>query len=157
MAAKIKKIIPHLWFDNNAVEAVNYYLTLFPGSRITTQSKISDTPSGEVDIITFELSGNPFMAINAGPLFKFNEAISFIIYCDDQEEMDFYYEKLSEGGEKQPCGWVKDRFGLSWQVGSEEMDQMFLTNDKGKLQRVTQAMLKMYRLDLEELRKAYHN
>ena len=157
MAAKIKKIVPHLWYDDNAKEAVDFYLSVFPDSKIISQAMITETPSGNVDIITFELSGNRFMAINAGPLFKFNESISFIVYCDTQEEMDYYYDTLSAGGEKQPCGWVKDKFGLSWQVGSEEMDDMFLTNDRDRLSRVTQAMLKMHRLDLEELREAYND
>ena len=155
MAAKIKKIVPHLWYDDNAKEAVDFYLSVFPDSKIISQAMITETPSGNVDIITFELSGNRFMAINAGPLFKFNESISFIVYCDNQEEIDYYYGNLSAGGEQQPCGWVKDKFGLSWQVVSEEMDDTFLTNDKEQLARVTQAMLKMYKLDIEELRKAY--
>jgi len=287
------KIVPHLWFDREAVEAVNFYTSVFQNSSLLDHSVISGTPSGDVDIITFQLSGQKFMAINAGPTFKlnesisffvycgsekeidrlceslseggsvifplakydwspkyawvkdkfglswqldiedinspqkilpsllfvneksamvkqaigyyksvfpdtkvimetpwhpeankpdgsllfaqfrlagylfnamssnqhhdydFNEALSFMVYCDTQEEVDYFWIKLSEGGEEQPCGWVKDRFGVSWQVVPLGLDKMMATKDKEKLDRVTQVMLQMMKLDIKELEKAF--
>ena len=153
--AKIKKIIPHLWYDKEAIKAAEFYISIFPDSKIINISSIHDTPSGSVDIVTFELAGNPFMAINAGPLFKFNESISFMVYCDTQEEIDYYWEKLTDGGLEQPCGWLKDKFGLSWQIVPTVMDEMMSSTDKEKLTKVTQAMLKMVKFDIIELNKAY--
>jgi predicted 3-demethylubiquinone-9 3-methyltransferase (glyoxalase superfamily) len=295
MATSIKKIIPHLWFDKEAMEAVNFYASVFKDSRVVTNSKIEGTPSGSVDIITFELSGQKFMAINAGPIFRFNESVSFfvycgseseivrlyeklsengsilmplgkydwsgkyawvkdkfglswqldieeinspqkivpsllfvneksgrvkealtyynsifpesgvimeapydksanmpdgtllfaqfrlsdflfnamsstlhhdfdfnesvsfMIYCDTQEEIDYFWEKLTSGGQEQPCGWVKDRFGLSWQIVPVQMDEMMSTNDSDQLGRVTTAMLKMMKLDIKILKQAFDN
>jgi predicted 3-demethylubiquinone-9 3-methyltransferase (glyoxalase superfamily) len=291
----MNKIIPHLWFDKEAVDAANFYVSLFPDSELSGITTIGGTPSGSVDIVTFSLSGAEFMAINAGPMFKinkaisffvycgsdsviedlytkltdggsvlmplgkydwsskyawvedkyglswqldvdpvnspqkivpallfngaksfrikeavnfytsffpdskilleslydksaglpegtllfaqaklsgylfnmmsstmdhgfdFNEAVSFMVYCDSQEEIDYYWEKLSSGGQEQPCGWVKDKFGVSWQVVPAEMDEMMATKDKEQLDRVTAAMLKMKKFDIEILRKAYSN
>lgn len=132
MATSIKKIIPHLWFDKEAMEAVNFYASVFKDSRVVTNSKIEGTPSGSVDIITFELSGQKFMAINAGPIFRFNESVSFFVYCGSESEIVRLYEKLSENGSiLMPLGkydwsgkyaWVKDKFGLSWQLDIEEIN-----------------------------------
>jgi predicted 3-demethylubiquinone-9 3-methyltransferase (glyoxalase superfamily) len=295
MTNNTNKIVPHLWFDKEAIEAVNFYVSIFPGSEITGKTVISGTPGGDVDIVTFDLSGNSFMAINAGPMFKinpsisfyvycgselevgrlynelsnggmvmmpldkypwsgkyawvqdkygltwqldiddinsqqkilpsllfanekfdkvreaigfytslfpcskiimeapydksanlpegtllfaqyklggyllntmsstlshdfdFNEAVSLMVYCETQDEIDYYWSMLSDEGEEQQCGWVKDKFGVSWQVVPTEMDKMMLTADKVQLARVTEAMLKMIKLDISGLQKAYDN
>lgn len=154
---KLKKIIPHLWYDKQAVDAANFYVSVFPDSKVEHVTTIEGSPGGSVEIVSFELSGNRFMAISAGPIFKLNESISFMIYCDTQEELDYYWEKLSEGGEKQPCGWLKDKFGLSWQVVPTVMDEMMATKDKEQLKRVTDVLFTMSKLDIAALEKAYHN
>lgn len=155
MATTIKKIIPHLWYDKQAKEAAEYYVAVFPGSEITNITTIRDTPSGTVDIVSFSLSGNPFMAISGGPFFKFNESVSFMIYCDTQEEIDYYWEKLAAGGQEQQCGWLKDRFGLSWQIIPSRMDEMMQTKDPVKLARFTEAMLKMMKFEIAALERAF--
>jgi predicted 3-demethylubiquinone-9 3-methyltransferase (glyoxalase superfamily) len=152
---KLKKIIPHLWYDTQAREAAEFYVSVFPDSKIHRITTLNGTPSGTVEVVSFELSGNPFSAISAGPLFKFNESVSFMVYCDTQEEVDYYWEKLSAGGVAQACGWLKDRFGLSWQIIPEGMDEMMQTPDPERLARVTEAMLKMVKLDIGVLRRAY--
>jgi predicted 3-demethylubiquinone-9 3-methyltransferase (glyoxalase superfamily) len=151
------KITPHLWFNKEAKEAAEFYCSVFPGSKVTSVTTLHDTPSGTVDIVSFELSGQPFMAISAGPLFKFNEAISFMVDCDTQEEIDHYWDRLSAGGDPQAqqCGWLKDKFGLSWQVVPTEMNEMMRAGTPEQIARVTQAFLKMKKFDLAELRKAY--
>jgi len=153
----MKKITPHLWFNKEAKEAAEFYCCVFPDSRVTSVTTLHDTPSGAVDVVSFELSDQPFMAISAGPLFKFNEAISFMVYCDTQEEIDYYWDRLAAGGdpEAQQCGWLKDKFGLSWQVVPTEMDEMMRNGTPEQIARVTQAFLKMKKFDLAELRKAY--
>jgi len=153
----MQKIMPHLWFNKEAKEAAEFYCSVFPGSKVTHVNTLHDTPSGTVDIVSFELSGQPFMAISAGPLFKFNEAVSFIVPCDTQEEIDYYWDRLSAGGdpEAQQCGWLKDKFGLSWQVVPNEMDEMMRDGTREQISRVTQAFLKMKKFNLAELRKAY--
>jgi predicted 3-demethylubiquinone-9 3-methyltransferase (glyoxalase superfamily) len=150
----MKKITPHLWFDTQAKEAAEYYVSVFPDSKITSIQTLHDTPSGDCDIVSFELNGQPFMAISAGPTFKLNEAVSFIVYCQDQKEIDYYWEKLSADPKSEQCGWCKDKFGLSWQVVPEAMDEMMATKDQAKLDRITQAFLKMHKLDIAELEKA---
>lgn len=150
----IKKITPHLWYDNEAKEAAEYYVSVFPNSKITSITTLHDTPSGDCDVVAFELNGQPFMAISAGPTFKFNEAVSFMVYCEDQKEIDYYWEKLSAVPESEQCGWCKDKFGLSWQVVPTALDEMMATDDEDKLARVTQAFLKMKKFDLAELEKA---
>jgi predicted 3-demethylubiquinone-9 3-methyltransferase (glyoxalase superfamily) len=151
------KITPHLWFSREAKEAVEFYCSVFPSSKVTNVTELNDTPSGTVDIVSFELSGQPFMAISGGPLFKFNEAISFMVYCDTQEEIDHYWDRLSAGGDPkaQQCGWLKDKFGLSWQVVPTELDKMMRDGTPEQVARVTQAFLKMKKFDLGELCKAY--
>jgi predicted 3-demethylubiquinone-9 3-methyltransferase (glyoxalase superfamily) len=153
----MKKITPHLWFNREAKEAAEFYCSVFSGSKVTNVTTLHDTPSGTVNIVSFELSGQPFMAISAGPLFKFNEAISFMVHCNNQEEIDYYWDRLSADGDSQAqqCGWLKDKFGLSWQVVPTEMDEMMRDGTPEQIARVTQAFLKMKKFNLAELRRAY--
>ncbi|MFT3749628.1 MAG: VOC family protein [Agriterribacter sp.] len=156
MAMQLKKIVPHLWYDTEAKAAAEFYVSIFPGSKINKITTIHDTPSGDCDIVRFELSGNPFMAISAGPEFKFNESISFIVSCDTQDEIDYYTGKLTAGGGEQgPCGWVKDKFGLSWQVDASALQQMLENGTEEQKNRVTKAFLKMKKLELSAIEKAY--
>lgn len=156
MAMIKQKIVPHLCFDKEAKEAAEFYTSVFKNSRIKGVTTLHDTPSGTVDVVTFELFGQEFMAISAGPLFKFNESISFIVKCDTQEEIDFYWERLSgEGGKEVECGWLKDKYGLSWQIVPAAMDAMMQSKDPARLARVTQAFLKMKKFDIAALQRAY--
>lgn len=157
MALAKMKIVPHLWFDKQAKEAANFYVSIFPDSRVTDVRSIGGTPSGDVDIVSFELSGQPFMAISAGPVFQFNEAISFMVYCENQAEIDQYWDKLTKGGDPkaQQCGWLKDKYGLSWQVVPTRMDEMMAKGTPAQIDRVTQAFLQMKKFDLAALEKAY--
>ena len=152
----MKNITPHLWFDKEAVEAANYYVSVFPNSKITHSSTIKGTPSGDTDIVSFELNGQPFMAISAGPYFKFSEAVSFIIPCEDQKEIDYYWEKLSADPKAEQCGWCKDKFGLSWQVVPTIMDKMLSEGTDEQKMRVTQEFLKMKKFVIADLEKAYN-
>jgi predicted 3-demethylubiquinone-9 3-methyltransferase (glyoxalase superfamily) len=156
MAMINQKIVPHLWFDKEAKEAVRFYTSVFKDTRIKNTTTLHDTPSGTVDAVTFELFGQEFMAISAGPLFKFNESVSFIVKCDTQEEIDYYWKKLtSEGGQEGMCGWLKDKYGLSWQIVPAVMDDMMQEKDPEKLARVTQTFLKMRKFDVAALQRAY--
>ena len=155
MAQLKPRIVPHLWYNNEAKEAAAFYCALFPDSKITNITTIHDTPSGDCDIVSFSLSGQAFMAISAGPLFKFNEAISFIVYCDSQQEIDYYWQRLSAVPEAEQCGWLKDKYGLSWQVVPTVMNDMLRNQDPAKVARVTQAFLKMKKFDIAALQKAY--
>ena len=156
MAEITQRIVPHLWFDKKTKEAAQFYTATFKNSRIKNMTTLHDTPSGTVDIITFEILGQEFMAFSAGPLFKFNESISFVVKCETQEEIDYYWEKLtSGGGQESECGWLKDRYGLSWQIVPRIMDDMMQKNESEKLARVTQAFLKMKKFDVAALQKAY--
>lgn len=155
MAEIRQKIVPHLWYDKEAKEAAEFYCSVFPDSKITNVTTLHDTPSGDADIISFTLSGQPFMAISAGPLFKFNESISFMVYCDTQDEIDHYWNKLSAVPEAEQCGWLKDRFGLSWQIVPTAMEKMMADGDPERMTRVTQAFLKMKKFDVAELERAY--
>lgn len=150
----MQKITPHLWFNKEAKEAAKFYTSVFPNSKITNITTLHNTPSGDTDIVSFELSEQPFMAISAGPLFKFNESISFIVRCDTQEEIDYYWNKLSAVPDAEQCGWLKDKFGLSWQIVPSDMDEMMKGN-KEQIARVTQAFLKMKKFDIAKLREAY--
>jgi predicted 3-demethylubiquinone-9 3-methyltransferase (glyoxalase superfamily) len=150
---RVQKITPHLWFDKEAKQAAEFYTSIFPDSRITDVTTLRDTPTGNCDVVSFELSGQPFMAISAGPLFKFNESISFMVYCDTQEEIDYYWGKLSAVPQAEQCGWLKDRFGLSWQIVPTVLGEMM--KDRKKRARVTEAFLKMKKFNIAELRKAY--
>lgn len=149
------KITPHLWYETQAKEAAEFYVSVFPDSYITNTTTVHDTPSGDADIVSFTLAGQPFMAISAGPLFKFNESISFIVPCDTQEEIDYYWEKLSAVPESEQCGWLKDKYGLSWQIVPAQMDEMMQKGTPEQIARVTQAFLKMKKFDIAELEKAY--
>jgi predicted 3-demethylubiquinone-9 3-methyltransferase (glyoxalase superfamily) len=154
--AKLKhKITPHLWFDKEAKEAAEFYCSVFPNSKITNITTLHDTPSGDCDVVSFELSGQPFMAISAGPLFKFNEAISFIVYCNTQKELDYYWSKLSAVPEAEVCGWLKDKYGLCWQITPAVLHEMMRNGTKEQIARVTQAFLKMKKFDIAEIQKAY--
>ncbi len=159
----MQKIIPHLWFDTQAEEAVNLYTSLFKNSQILSTARypeaaeeVSGKPAGSVMSVEFELDGQKFIAINGGPQFKFSEAISFMIQCETQEEIDTFWEKLTaDGGEEGPCGWLKDKFGLSWQVTPTILGKMMSDSDKEKADRAMKAMLQMKKLDIEELKKAF--
>ena len=160
----MQKISPCLWFDDNAEDAVKFYVSIFKNSKagnVTRYGKegyeIHKKKEGSVMTIDFEIEGQKFLALNGGPIFKFNEAISFQIYCDTQEEIDYYWEKLTEGGDKnaQVCGWLKDKFGVSWQVVTIAMIKMLQDKDSKKTERVMKAMLQMHKLDIDALTKAY--
>jgi predicted 3-demethylubiquinone-9 3-methyltransferase (glyoxalase superfamily) len=146
------RITPHLWFDKEAKEAAEFYASVFPDSKVTNVTTIHNTPSGDCDIVSFELSGQPFMAISAGPIFKFNESISFIVPCDTQEEIDYYWEKLSAVPEAEQCGWLKDRYGLSWQVTPSDLAE--LMRNPATTAAVMKEVLKMKKIDLATLRRA---
>ena len=155
MATLKQTIVPHLWYDKEAVEAAEFYTSIFEDSRIINTTTIHDTPSGDVDIVTFELLGQEFQAISAGPVFTFNESISFIVKCETQDEIDYYWEKLTaDGGEEGQCGWLKDKFGLSWQVVPADMDEMMRADDPEATARVTEAFLQMKKFDIAALQRA---
>ena len=152
-----QKIVPNLWFDTQAEEAAEYYCSIFEDSRIVNVARYTDVGPGEpgtVMTVEWELNGQRFVGINGGPQFTFSEAVSFQITCADQEEVDFYWEKLSEGGEEGPCGWLKDKYGLSWQVVPTGMDELFADPDRSKAERAMRAMLGMRKLDIAALRAA---
>ena len=157
-------ISPCLWFDDQAEEAARFYTSIFPNSRIGRISRygkeghdIHGRPEGSVMTVEFELDGRTFTALNGGPVFKFNEAVSFQVYCETQDEVDFYWEKLSNGGgpQAQQCGWLKDRYGLSWQIVPSALIQMLQDNDKARSGRVMKALLQMKKLDIRGLQRAY--
>jgi predicted 3-demethylubiquinone-9 3-methyltransferase (glyoxalase superfamily) len=150
-----QKIRPHLWFDKEAKEAAEFYVSVFPNSKISNVTTIRNTPSGDCDVVSFYLSGQHFMAISAGPFFKFNESISFMVVCDTQDEIDYYWDKLSAVPEAEQCGWLKDKYGLSWQIFPTVMDEMMKDRDENKIARVTEAFLKMKKFDIAQLKKAY--
>jgi predicted 3-demethylubiquinone-9 3-methyltransferase (glyoxalase superfamily) len=152
------KITPHLWFDKEAREAAEFYVSVFPNSKVTNITTLHNTPSppaGDTDIVSFELDGQSFMAISAGPLFKFNEAISFIVSCEDQKEVDYFWGKLSAVPESEQCGWLKDKYGLSWQIVPTAMDEMMAKGTPEQIDRVTQAFLPMKKIDLAKLKEVY--
>ena len=153
----MKQIVPNLWFDTEAEQAAEFYVSVFPGSRVLRVARYPEGapgPAGTVMTVEFELFGQPFVGINGGPQFPFTEAVSFQVPCADQAEVDHYWEVLSEGGETGPCGWLKDRYGLSWQVVPEGMDEVFSDPDPARAQRAMQAMLQMGKLDVDALRRA---
>lgn len=154
----MQKITPYLWFDNQAEEAANYYTSIFANSRILHVERYGEAgpgPKGTTMIVTFELDGQEFMALNGGPQFKFNEAISFYVSCKTQEEVDELWEKLSKGGEEGPCGWLKDRYGVSWQIIPTALTEMLGDPNPEKSQRVMKAMLGMGKIDIQGLKQAY--
>jgi predicted 3-demethylubiquinone-9 3-methyltransferase (glyoxalase superfamily) len=148
-------IVPHLWFDKEAREAAEFYVSVFPDSRVTNITTLHDTPTGDCDVVSFELSGQAFQAISAGPLFKFNESISFLVRCETQDEIDRYWEKLSAEPEAEQCGWLKDRYGLSWQIVPSRMDELLASGTEQQIARVTQAFLPMKKLDIAALERAF--
>jgi predicted 3-demethylubiquinone-9 3-methyltransferase (glyoxalase superfamily) len=153
------KIVPHLWFAAEAVEAARFYVSLFPGSSVDAVTPIpADTPSGpagSVQVVEFTLAGQQFMAINAGPFEPFNHAISFLVSCADQAELDRLWAALSEGGTIEQCGWLKDRYGLSWQLSPAALGDWMKDPDRARARRVMEAMLGMTRLDVAALERAY--
>ena len=159
----MQKISSCLWFDSQAEEAANFYVSLFKNSSIKAVTRYGDAgsnaagrPKGSVMTVTFILDGTEFMGLNGGPEFKFNEAVSFMVKCKDQAEVDRFWSKLSEGGEEGPCGWLKDRFGLSWQIVPEVLEDMIGDSDPQKAERTMQAMLGMKKLDIRSLEEAHH-
>jgi predicted 3-demethylubiquinone-9 3-methyltransferase (glyoxalase superfamily) len=152
------KITSCLWFDTQGEDAANFYVSVFPNSRIVNVSRYGEAgprPAGSVMVVDFELDGRPFMALNGGPEFTFDEAVSFVIDCADQDEVDYYWTKLGEGGEEGPCGWLKDRFGLSWQVTPTALGELSSDPNPAKSQAVIKAMLGMRKLVVAELQAAY--
>ena len=156
--ASQQKITPFLWFDNQAEEAMNFYVSIFKNSKVISVGRYGEAgpgPKGTVMTASFELEGQEFMALNGGPEYKFTEAISFFVNCETQEEVDKLWEKLSEGGEKGPCGWLKDKYGVSWQIVPTVLGEMLSDPDPEKSKRVMQAMLQMKKIDINALRQAY--
>jgi predicted 3-demethylubiquinone-9 3-methyltransferase (glyoxalase superfamily) len=152
-----QRIAPNLWFDTQAEEAAEFYTSVFPNSRIVSVARYPEgapREAGMVMTVEFELDGQRVVGINGGPEFTFDEAVSLQINCKDQDEVDYYWEKLTDGGQEGPCGWLKDRFGLSWQVTPEGMDEIFSDPDPARAQRAMQAMLQMRKRDAEALRRA---
>ncbi|MEV0176087.1 VOC family protein [Streptomyces sp. NPDC050803] len=148
-----------LWFDNEAEEAAHYYVSIFKNSSIGKVARYTEgapRPVGTVLTVEFTANGHRFLALNGGPEFKFNEAVSFMIFCENQEEIDYYWTKLTEnGGEPGPCGWLKDKYGVSWQVTPTKLDDMISDPDPAKAERAMKAMLSMHKMDLAALEKAY--
>jgi predicted 3-demethylubiquinone-9 3-methyltransferase (glyoxalase superfamily) len=154
----MQKITPFLWFDNNAEEAMNFYTSVFKDSRQVKVSRYPEgapAPAGSVMVAEFELEGQRFIALNGGPQFKFTEAVSFVVNCETQEEVDYYWSRLTaDGGAESMCGWLKDKFGLSWQITPTIMYKLY-SGDPASAQRVMQAMLQMKKLDIQKLQDAY--
>ena len=153
----MQKITPFLWFDNQAEEAAKFYVSILKNSKIVTVARYGDAgpgPKGGVMTVVFELDGQQFIAVNGGPQFKFTEAVSFVINCETQAEVDELWEKLSSGGRKDRCGWLKDKFGLSWQIVPTILGRLMQDKDREKSKRVMQAMLKMDKLDIKGLEQA---
>ena len=154
---KGNKIKPFLWFEHQAEEAAKFYTSIFKKSKLGAVARYpegSPGPAGQVMTVAFQIEGQDFIALNGGPHFKFTEAISFVIECETQKEIDYYWDHLLEGGKPQQCGWLKDRYGVSWQVVPSNMDKIFSGKDKAKSQRAMQAMLKMVKLDIKALENA---
>ncbi|RFM26267.1 VOC family protein [Deminuibacter soli] len=163
--ATMQKITPNLWFSNQAEEAANFYVSIFKDGKINRLTRygkegfeIHHMPEGTVMTVEFELAGQTFTGLNGGPLFKFTEAVSFIIHCKDQEETDYFWNKLTEGGDpkSQQCGWLKDKFGLSWQVVPDILPKLLMSNEKEKAGRAMNAMMQMKKIDIAALEKAYN-
>jgi len=163
MPAKItQKITPFLWFDDKAEEAAKFYTSIFKNSKIGNITRYDEEaagptgrPAGSVMTVDFQLAGKEFVALNGGPMFKFTEAISFVVNCENQEEVDYFWSKLSAGGEESRCGWLKDKFDLSWQVVPTVLTEMLTDKDTAKAKRVMHAMLQMDKIDIAVLKKAY--
>ena len=153
----MQKVTPFLWFDNNAEEAMNFYVSLFKNSKVLSVTRYPEGgpgPAGAVLTANFQIEGQEFVALNGGPRFKFTEATSFVVNCETQAEVDHFWEKLSEGGEESMCGWLKDKYGLSWQIVPTVLPKLLQNKDAGKAQRVMQAMLQMRKIDIKTLEQA---
>jgi predicted 3-demethylubiquinone-9 3-methyltransferase (glyoxalase superfamily) len=159
MNRRAQKITPHLWYTKDAAEAARFYASVFPDSRVDRVTPIpTDTPSGpagSVDIVEFTVLGQQFMAISAGPLDPFNHAISFLVNCDDQAEIDRYWNALLVGGEAEQCGWIKDKYGVLWQIVPRDLQEMMVDPDRARAKRVADAMMKMVKIDVAALHAAY--
>ena len=160
----MQKITPFLWFDDKAEEAVNFYVSIFKNSKIGSIARygeagaeVSGRQKGTVMTVTFQLDGQEFVALNGGPIFSFSPAISFVVNCETQEEVDRLWERLSEGGEREQCGWLKDKYGVSWQVVPTVLGEMLQDKDAERSERVMKAMLQMNKIDIEGLKKAYED
>jgi predicted 3-demethylubiquinone-9 3-methyltransferase (glyoxalase superfamily) len=154
----MQKITPFLWFNDNAEEAMNFYTSIFKNSKVLNIARYGEAgpgANGRVMTATFQLDGQEFVALNGGPHFKFTEAISLVVNCETQEEVDGFWEKLSEGGEKSRCGWLKDKYGLSWQIVPTILVELYQDKDAEKTKRVMEAMLQMDKLDIKTLKQAY--
>ena len=158
MSIPIQKITPFLWFDQQAEEAANFYTSVFPNSKVEAVTRYGDSgpgPKGSVMTVGFELDGQKFTALNGGPHFKFTEAISFVVTCETQQEVDEFWEKLSAGGQEVQCGWLRDKYGLSWQIVPKPFIEMMKDPDAGRKERVMQAMMQMKKLDIARLQEAF--
>jgi len=156
--SKLQKIAPFLWFDQQAEEAANFYISIFKNSRIKTITRYTEAgpgPIGSVMTVAFELEGQEFVGLNGGPAFKFTEAISFVVNCENQQEVDEYWQKLSAGGQEVECGWLKDKYGLAWQIVPIVLMEMLEDKDTKRVGRVMKAMLQMKKLDVAGLERAY--
>jgi predicted 3-demethylubiquinone-9 3-methyltransferase (glyoxalase superfamily) len=155
--AQMQKIVPNLWFDTEAEEAANFYCSIFKNSEVvnvTHYGEAGPRPAGMVLTVTFQLDGQEFTGLNGGPDFKFNEAVSLLVNCESQGEVDTLWDKLSEGGEEGPCGWLKDKYGLSWQIIPTRLEELLQGEDTDRANRVMKAMLQMGKIDIETLEKA---
>ncbi|MGH7413126.1 MAG: VOC family protein [Candidatus Rokuibacteriota bacterium] len=162
MRKTIQRITPFLWFDSHAEEAAHFYVSIFRNSRVAGMArydeegaKVAGRPAGSVMTVQFQLDGQEFVALNGGPMFKFTEAVSFVVNCETQEEVDHFWQKLSAGGQQVQCGWLKDKFGVSWQVVPTILGEMLQDKDPAKSTRVMAAMLTMKKIDIAALRSAY--
>jgi len=154
----MQKISPFLWFDGNAEEAANFYVSIFKNSKILNISRYADSgpgPKGSVMVVKFQLNGQEFMALNGGPAFKFTEAISFLVNCETQQEVDDLWEKLTAGGKEIQCGWLKDKYGLAWQIVPTILGELMADKDPKKAARVMRAMMQMIKIDINKLQQAY--
>jgi predicted 3-demethylubiquinone-9 3-methyltransferase (glyoxalase superfamily) len=155
MTLSTPRITPHLWFDKEAVEAARFYVSVFPNSSVDKIDRIEGTPSGDCDIVSFTLAGQPFMAISAGPMFKFNEAISLLVPCETQEEIDHYHVKLAADPARAQCGWIKDRYGLSWQIWPKAIGELMEGASEAQKTRMTKAIMTSKKFDIAELKRAF--
>ena len=150
------RLTTFLWFDKEAAEAANFYASVFKGSKIKDSRKLENTPSGTVEIVSMEILGCNFQLMSAGPFVKFNESVSFVVNCETQEEIDYYWDKLSADPKAEQCGWLKDKYGLSWQITPTVLGEMQRSKDKKKIARVTEAFLKMKKFDIAKLYQAFN-
>jgi predicted 3-demethylubiquinone-9 3-methyltransferase (glyoxalase superfamily) len=158
MFTTTQQITPFLWFDDQAEQAVNLYTSIFKNSKIVSVARYGEAgpgPAGSVMMVTFQLNGQDFMALNGGPLYKFTEAISFFVSCGSQEEVDYLWDRLAEGGEIQQCGWLRDKYGVTWQIVPEILAELMSSPDAEKSRRVTEALLQMQKIDIQVLQQAY--